>query len=77
MRQVIRLERRIELVGEGLYYDDIRRWRIAEDVMNSPVFKVDGTQLATRSFNPDRDYLLPIPDAVRDLNTNLEQNSNY
>ena len=77
MRQVIRLERRIELVGEGLYYDDIRRWRIAEDVMNSPVFKVDGTQLATRSFNPDRDYLLPIPEVVRDLNPNLEQNPNY
>ncbi len=27
MRDVIRLERRIELAGEGLYYNDIRRWK--------------------------------------------------
>src|SRR5690606_34371900 len=27
LREIIRHERRIELAGEGLYYNDIRRWK--------------------------------------------------
>ena len=34
--ELIRNERRTELAGEGLRYDDILRWRIAENVLNEP-----------------------------------------
>src|SRR5690606_16024846 len=37
MREVIRLERRVELAPEGRYYSDIRRWKIAEQPNNSPI----------------------------------------
>lgn len=35
-RKQLRMERRMELAFEGLRYDDIRRWRVAEKVMNRP-----------------------------------------
>lgn len=37
LRNVVRRERKYELSGEGLRLFDIRRWGIAEDVMNLPV----------------------------------------
>ncbi len=33
--------------------------------------------IAQRSFNPNRDYLWPIPQGDRDVNPNLTQNTNY
>lgn len=86
LRELIRNERRIELAMEGgLRIHDLRRWRIAEDVLNGPVHGAPygsptddiGMILNQRSFNPDRDYLWPIPLAERDLNSNLEQNPGY
>jgi starch-binding outer membrane protein, SusD/RagB family len=50
MRDVIRLERRIELAGEGHYYQDIRRWRTAEVVMNAIVYNSAGEVRQTRTF---------------------------
>ena len=77
MRQVIRHERRIELALEGKYLQDIKRWRIAVDVMNGPVYDWQGDVYTNRSFNPDRDYLWAIPSDQIDLNQNLEQNPNW
>jgi starch-binding outer membrane protein, SusD/RagB family len=77
MRDVIRLERRIELAGEGLYYNDIRRWKTAETVMNTDIYNYKRERQATRSFDPKRDYWWPIPTGERDLNPNLEQNPFY
>ena len=37
LRAVIRYERRAEFVGEGYYYNDLRRWREAENVNNGPI----------------------------------------
>lgn len=37
LRNAVRRERKYELAGEGLRLFDIRRWKIAEDVMNLPV----------------------------------------
>ncbi len=37
LRNVVRRERKYELSGEGFRLFDIRRWKIAEDVMNLPV----------------------------------------
>ena len=73
MREAIRHERRIELVLEGTRYSDIRRWGIAEDVMDGLV-----DPGGTRTFNPNRDYLWPIPGKEFDIEgTQLEQNPGY
>jgi len=37
LRNIVRRERKYELAGEGLRLFDIRRWKIAEDVMVQPV----------------------------------------
>lgn len=34
MRKLIRMERRVELCGEGIRYDDLRRWKEAETTLN-------------------------------------------
>lgn len=77
MREEIRHERRIEFAGEGLYYNDIRRWKTAETVMNAPVYTWENLEIETRVFNPSRDYWWPIPQTELDLNPNLEQNPGY
>ena len=77
MRDEIRHERRIELAGEGLYYDDIRRWKTAEKVMNVDVLNFLGKKIGVRKFNKDRDYLWPIPTIVSERNPNLAQNPGY
>lgn len=76
-REVLRRERRVEFAGEGLYYKDIIRWRTAEIEMNEPGLDEDGNVVENRSFNPQRDYLWPIPDVEILLNPNLEQNPGY
>lgn len=75
MREVIRQERRIEFAGEGYYYLDILRWRIAEVVLNGPIYKYDYTQKLVRKFNKDRDYLWPVPDYEIQENPALEPNN--
>src|SRR5690606_16859360 len=78
LRDVIRHERRIELAGESLYYHDIRRWGIAEDVLNgAEVLNSKGEVLRIRSFDPQRDYLWPIDEVVIQENPALEQNPGY
>lgn len=76
-REILRLERRVEFAGEGLYYKDILRWKIAEDVMNAAGVDSEGQVVENRSFNPQRDYLWPIPDRDMLLNPNLQQNPGY
>lgn len=77
MRAIIRLERRIELAGEGQYYNDIRRWKTAEVELNGDIYNYKGDRLETRKFDPKRDYWWPIPLGERDLNPALEQNDFY
>ena len=77
MREIIRRERRIEFAGEGFYYTDIRRWKIAEQVMNATIFNSENKAIVKRTFNPARDYWWPIPQTQIDLNRNLKQNDNY
>ncbi len=77
LREIIRHERRVEFAGEALYYNDIRRWKTAEIVLNATIYNWKGAALETRKFNPARDYWWPIPQTQRDLNPNLEQNPNY
>jgi len=77
MREVIRHERDIELVCEGHYYNDIRRWGIAADVMNGVVHNYKGEVIQTRFFNASRDYLWPIHEILIQENPALEQNPGY
>ena len=84
---IVRNERRIELAFEaGHRFFDIRRWRIAEDVLNGWThgIKTDETviddgfiRVSQRTFDPDKHYLWPIPQNERDLNKNLTQNPNW
>jgi hypothetical protein len=77
MRQTIRQERRIEFACEGYYYNDIRRWKTAETVMNAPINKYDGSQIEVRKFDPSRDYWWPIQQSQLDLDPKLKQNAGY
>ena len=83
LRELVRRERRIELAFEGHRIFDIRRWRIGEEVMNGPVYGAkypDKDELyfvEERRFNPDRDYVWPIPAAEILANGNLDQNPGY
>ncbi|MDR1171690.1 MAG: RagB/SusD family nutrient uptake outer membrane protein [Bacteroidales bacterium] len=75
LRDIIRMERRIEFVGEGLYGNDIRRWKTAETVMNTEIYNYEGKMIEKRSFDKDRDYLWPVPyNQYRD-NPNLLPNN--
>jgi hypothetical protein len=87
-RDDVRYERRAELAFEGLRLFDIRRWRIAEQVMPTPVvtgidyIDLTGTvrtatvPASARSF-PQRAYLWPIPQPELDRNPNLKQNPGF
>lgn len=86
LRSTIRNERRTEFVLEDLRIFDIRRWKIAEEVMNGWVHgarfgpaSIDNGYLRVqqRVFNPTRDYLWPVPRKERDINKNLTQNPNW
>lgn len=86
MTNIIRNERRCEFAMEGLRIDDIRRWKIAETVMNGWLhgakygdISIDNGYLRVqqRTFNPAKHYLWPVPPSERALNANLTQNPNY
>lgn len=86
LRQVIRRERRSELAFEGLRVFDIRRWQIADQVLNEPVkgIKVSGQFpqdengyliVEQRTFQTPKHYLWPIPQFEIDQNNNLNPNN--
>lgn len=86
LREVIRNERRVELAMEGLRIFDIRRWRIAEDVLNGwihgaqfgPASQDNGyLRVNERTFDPGKHYLWPIPRDERNINDNLTQNPGW
>lgn len=92
LREALRRERRVELAFEGQRFFDIRRWKIAEVVMNGPALGAnyeDNPNITTddanvgkpvfvenRIFNPNRDYLWAIPPNEVVL-SKLDQNRNY
>lgn len=82
LRELVRNERRVELAFEaGHRFFDIRRWRIAEEVLNGWThgMRVEGDYImvSQRSFDPAKHYLWPIPLSERDINNNLTQNPNW
>ncbi len=84
MRAEIRNERRIELAFEEHRFFDIRRWRIAEDVLNGPILGMKITRNENGTFNyekvefeernfPYKLHVLPIPQDEIDKNPAAEQ----
>jgi hypothetical protein len=65
LRSIIRRERKVELVGEGLRLFDIRRWKIAEKVMSGILFG--------KSQNKNNYYKLPVPSL--DANSSVDYSS--
>jgi hypothetical protein len=73
MRQAIRKERRIELAFEGFRYDDLKRWRIAEQKLNIPASE----GISERRFEK-KHYHWPLPQSEIDMAQGvLEQNPDY
>ncbi|MFA8435275.1 MAG: RagB/SusD family nutrient uptake outer membrane protein [Marinifilaceae bacterium] len=86
LRQIVRRERRVELAFEGLRLLDIRRWKIAHEVMPG---KPEGltytdsegnsktmTGGKTRIFEENKHYLWPIPQSEIDI-SHISQNPKW
>jgi len=92
LRDAIRQERTIEFLMEGRRFHDIRRWKIAENVMMRPwkSWTLTGTTASTfykvtdmhetngtRTFTTPKTYWLAIPLHALNTNYNLVQNPGY
>ena len=86
MTQIIQNERRCELAMEGIRIDDLRRWKLAETVLNGWAHgakygdaSVDNgyIQVQLRVFDKSKHYLWPIPPSETSLDNNLGQNFGY
>ncbi|MDQ6479418.1 RagB/SusD family nutrient uptake outer membrane protein [Dyadobacter sp. LHD-138] len=71
-REIIRNERRVELAFEGLRYNDLIRWKIADQIIPQVAFDAKGTK---RKF---KSYLFPIPLGQMDIMKGIwTQNLNF
>lgn len=86
LRDLVRKERLRELAFEGLRYFDIRRWRIAEDIIPGIIYGMtyysdEEGKLVTVSLSgfkkTFKSYLWPIPHREIELNPSLKQNPGW
>lgn len=89
MRDVIRNERRVELVyEEATRFYDIKRWKIAENVINGPAYGMRRTKngnvttgarfsFETRIFTSPKMYYFPIPQSEMNKSSVLIQNPGW
>ncbi len=88
MRIRIRHERRVEMAFEEQRFWDIRRWKIAETLLNGSLHGIQGTlngttvtynivNVAATSFDASKMYLYPIPFKEMSSNSNMLQNPNW
>ena len=90
MRERIRRERQVELAFEEHRFYDVRRWKIADVVENTPGYGISIvksgstytytriTSLSGRAFDPTKHYFLPIPrDEILASNNKLQQTPGY
>lgn len=83
MRKLIRAERRVELSCEGIRYDDLRRWKEAENVLNGDFYGMNFSGKDESSFYVRTPYLkrvykkayywFPIHQSEMDKNDKLVQ----
>ena len=87
MREIIRRERMNELAFEGARFWDLRRWKMAEEYLNKPIYglNVQGespedfyqeTQIFLPQFEK-KDYLWPLRVSAMLYNLNLVQNPGW
>lgn len=72
MRELIRRERRVELAFEGLRFVDIRRWKIAEQVMPGIV-----KGILKGSVDPANGDLTLIPNTTKEVTTRVFTNPKH
>jgi len=88
MRTRIRHERRVEMAFEEQRFWDIRRWKIAENVLNGTLHGVQGinngssvtynvVSVMNTSFNASKMYLFPIPFYEIASDPAITQNPNW
>ncbi|PZR29998.1 MAG: RagB/SusD family nutrient uptake outer membrane protein [Citrobacter freundii] len=87
MREVIRLERRLELAYEGHRFFDVRRWKIADQtdskIMHGMEVKRNGSTKTYNVFNVRKHnftqamYLWPLPLSEIAKSPELKQNPGY
>ena len=71
-------ERAVELAGEGLRYNDLRRWQLAGEYVNgTSARELTGEKLYDRVFDETRDYLWPIPLTEIEKNPDLTPNPGW
>lgn len=86
MREAIRKERRVELAFENVRFFDVRRWKIAPQTENGPIYGLTISSnlpdflnvrpFETRVFSK-RHYFFPIPQNDVNINTLLVQNPGW
>lgn len=78
-REKLRHERRIEFALEGLYWADIKRWNIGNDIYPVQVRDHNGNIIETKFPNGYLEFynLLPIHDNELSLNEKLVQNPGW
>jgi len=86
MRLAIRKERRVELAFENVRFFDVRRWKIAEQTDNGPIYGLNVTadppsffnivRVETRVFQK-RHYLFPIPQNDVNSDKQMVQNTGW
>jgi hypothetical protein len=86
LREIVRDERAKELAFEGLRLFDINRWKIGEvkaGLLQGMQYKDASGQWkildygSVASFNANRDYCWPVPQAEMDINDVITQNPGY
>lgn len=88
MRIKIRHERRVEMAFEEQRFWDIRRWKIAETVLNGKLHGIQGTlngttinlqevEVAPTKFDASKMYWYPIPYKEMVSNSLMRQNPNW
>lgn len=93
MRELVHRERSVELCFENKRYFDLRRWRLAEEVLNKPVhgvkvvkngdkieyiYEIDGEPIVIENrVFEQKMYYYPIPQSELNKNTALEKNPGW
>jgi len=78
-REKLRKERRVEFALEGLYWADIKRWKIGKNLYPLVIKDHTGSLIETKFPNGYLEYynLLPIPNSELSLNKSLTQNPGW
>ena len=87
LRSIIQRERMIEMALEGERFWDLRRWKLAPEILNSPIYGWDVDQSSTALYYRRKllfsqkfglkDYFWPIRESDIIVNKNLVQNPGW